>query len=324
MSRNPAAPASSAAQDQLVGVERRQHDHRRRVRLGAHQPGRGDAVEPRHADVHQHDVGPVAVDRGQHLVAVGRLADHLESAAPASISRSPERTSASSSTSRTRIRGPRQASRAARSAPSGVGAVLAARRRPARRARRARPARFPRPAARRGDADRARLTTSTTSGASGARDRRPRRAARRRVLARVGQALPGRCGRRCARQRRDACAAHVACERDGDPGRARLLDQRRELAPASAAAARSRRRRPRAAGRSPRAAPRAPHARSSRITPAAVADSSAGASAVLQRARVHAEHRQPVGEHVVHLARRSAAARPRAPLRGALAQPAQR
>ena len=50
------------AQDQLVGVEGRQHDHRGRVGLLAQQPGRGDPVDLGHPDVHQHDVGPVAVD----------------------------------------------------------------------------------------------------------------------------------------------------------------------------------------------------------------------------------------------------------------------
>ena len=32
----------------------------------------------RHADVHQHDVRAMAVDRGQHLVAVGRLGHDLD------------------------------------------------------------------------------------------------------------------------------------------------------------------------------------------------------------------------------------------------------
>ena len=37
--------------------------------------GRPDAVDPRHAEVHQHDVGTVLGDRGGHLVAVGGLPD---------------------------------------------------------------------------------------------------------------------------------------------------------------------------------------------------------------------------------------------------------
>ena len=52
--------------------------HRGRVGLRDEQPGRGDPVELRHADVHEDDVGPVEVDGAEHLAAVGGLADHLE------------------------------------------------------------------------------------------------------------------------------------------------------------------------------------------------------------------------------------------------------
>ena len=48
------------------------------VGLGAQQAGGGDAVELRHADVHEHDVGAVAVDGGEHAAAVVGLADDLD------------------------------------------------------------------------------------------------------------------------------------------------------------------------------------------------------------------------------------------------------
>ena len=50
---------------------------RSRLWLGAEQPGRGDAVNVRHADVHEDDVGVVEVDRGQDAAAVFCIADHL-------------------------------------------------------------------------------------------------------------------------------------------------------------------------------------------------------------------------------------------------------
>src|ERR1019366_2868890 len=46
--------------------------------LCAHQPGGGDAVEPRHPDVHQDDVGVVQIDGGQDAAAVAGLAGDLD------------------------------------------------------------------------------------------------------------------------------------------------------------------------------------------------------------------------------------------------------
>jgi hypothetical protein len=66
------------AEHQLVGVERRQHDHRRRVGLRAQQARGGDAVGLRHADVHQHDVRAMAIDGCEHPAAVVGFADHLD------------------------------------------------------------------------------------------------------------------------------------------------------------------------------------------------------------------------------------------------------
>ena len=41
-------------------------------------PGRLDAVQPRHPDVHQHDVGPVLEHRRDRLLAVGGLGQHVD------------------------------------------------------------------------------------------------------------------------------------------------------------------------------------------------------------------------------------------------------
>ena len=61
--------------------------------------GRGDAVDPGHAQVHQDDVGGVRVGRGGDLVAVGGLADHRDARRRRRASSvSPARTRASSST----------------------------------------------------------------------------------------------------------------------------------------------------------------------------------------------------------------------------------
>src|SRR5436309_14866417 len=66
------------AQDELVGVEGREHDDGGRVGLRGEQPGGSDAVELRHADVHQDHVGAVEVYRAEHLAAVRGLGDHVE------------------------------------------------------------------------------------------------------------------------------------------------------------------------------------------------------------------------------------------------------
>src|SRR5690606_40065766 len=70
-------------QDVVVVLEGR-HDEDAWWRLahavgpGVQRPCRGDAVEPRHAYVHQHDVGAGGGDGGGHVRAVGHLADDLE------------------------------------------------------------------------------------------------------------------------------------------------------------------------------------------------------------------------------------------------------
>jgi len=79
--------------------------------------------------VHQDEVGAVAVDRAEDLAAVADLGHHLDPSAPPSSIRSPERTSGSSSASRTRI-GPPSRAAAVTGPPAGSPAAGT---RPARR-----------------------------------------------------------------------------------------------------------------------------------------------------------------------------------------------
>jgi hypothetical protein len=48
------------------------------ARVGGDLPGRGQAVERRHADVHQHDIGPQFTDPAHRLLTVGGLRGHLD------------------------------------------------------------------------------------------------------------------------------------------------------------------------------------------------------------------------------------------------------
>ena len=102
--RKPAAPARKRPQDELVGVERGQHDH-----LGRRRLGRGAGAWPR-----SRPAAACGCPSARRRAGAGRrprARSRPSSAspttsirgAPASIIRSPERTSASSSTSRTRI-----------------------------------------------------------------------------------------------------------------------------------------------------------------------------------------------------------------------------
>jgi hypothetical protein len=62
--------------DVLVEVERRQHEHGDRiaVRFGEDPAGRLQPVEPRHLDVHEHDVGTPTERQVDGVEPVGRLA----------------------------------------------------------------------------------------------------------------------------------------------------------------------------------------------------------------------------------------------------------
>ena len=80
LEQESAGPGAQRLDDVLVGVERRQdQDVRVRRDAVADDPaGRLDAVEDRHPDVHDDDIGAEAPCRLDALLAVGRLPDHLD------------------------------------------------------------------------------------------------------------------------------------------------------------------------------------------------------------------------------------------------------
>ena len=79
LSRNPLAPAPQRAVDVVVEVEGVQDEDPGcgSVRVGGDGAGGLDAVEDRHPDVHQDDVGVVLADHGDGLRAVRGLAQYL-------------------------------------------------------------------------------------------------------------------------------------------------------------------------------------------------------------------------------------------------------
>src|SRR5690606_10159706 len=78
LEKEPRSTGVEAAQDGVVDVPRRQRDDVRRARQRADGAGRGDAVGPRHAQVHEDDVRGVRLDGGDRLVAVAYLADDVD------------------------------------------------------------------------------------------------------------------------------------------------------------------------------------------------------------------------------------------------------
>ncbi len=74
----PDAPARRRRREDLVVVERGEHEDRRPVGLGSDPAGRLDAVDAFHPDVHDDHVGPVAPDGSGDLGAVRAFGDHIE------------------------------------------------------------------------------------------------------------------------------------------------------------------------------------------------------------------------------------------------------
>jgi hypothetical protein len=74
----PAGPGVQGLEDVLVVVERREDEDPGRRTAGEDAPGGLEPVEPRHADVHEDDVGSPPGGQRDGLEAVGGLADHLE------------------------------------------------------------------------------------------------------------------------------------------------------------------------------------------------------------------------------------------------------
>ena len=129
LSTKPAAPASSDVPQHVVVVERREHEHRRRVAPARQRAGGRDAVDPAHADVHQHDVGPVLRRRRRRPRRRRRTRRRPRSRRPGPRMRAtPARTTGWSSTMTTRITATRSRSataaigrRASTRQPSAVG-----------------------------------------------------------------------------------------------------------------------------------------------------------------------------------------------------------
>ena len=78
LSRKPLAPARSAAKTYSSTSWVVRMMIRAAAAGGDDPPSRLDPVDDRHADVHQHDVGPSALDQRDRLGAVGGLADDLD------------------------------------------------------------------------------------------------------------------------------------------------------------------------------------------------------------------------------------------------------
>jgi hypothetical protein len=77
LEQEPAGPGAQAGVHVLVEIEGREDQHARRIGPAADAIGGGDAVEPRHAHVHEHDVDGAPFDEGDGLLAVARLAHDL-------------------------------------------------------------------------------------------------------------------------------------------------------------------------------------------------------------------------------------------------------
>ena len=260
------------------------------------------AVELRHADVHQHDVGPVEVDRAEHLAAVGGLGHHLEAR------RAGEHHPQAGAHERVIVdeQDADHRGRRARRTKAPSGSTPCSSSPPASVTRSASPIR-PVPAPGSGvpeaTATGARLRTSTCRSPSGALDGE-RHGRSRRVLARVGQTLlhdPVRGAADGGGRRR---VAQLDLCGDPHPGRPRLLDEGGEVGerrlgwlrqPLAAVLAQDADHAAQLVERGPRAL--ADHAgRFGDLLGRSI-------GVELERAGVDGEQREAVGEHVVHLAR---------------------
>ena len=78
LEEEPAGAGPECLVDVLVEVEGGQDEHARGAGPGGDPAGGLDAVEIRHADVHQHDLRTQPPRRLDHFFAVTRLSDHLQ------------------------------------------------------------------------------------------------------------------------------------------------------------------------------------------------------------------------------------------------------
>jgi hypothetical protein len=131
LSMKPLAPARSAGNtySSRSNVVRTEHAGRRVAVALDERPRRGDPVEPRHADVHQRHVGGGDGEALERLAAVLRLADHRHVGLGVDHHPQPARTSAWSSTRKTRVT-PAASRVVRRRRQPGADLVAAARSRP--------------------------------------------------------------------------------------------------------------------------------------------------------------------------------------------------
>ncbi len=79
LEQEPARAGSQRLVDVLVEIERREHEHARRLLRTVDDPARRlDAVDVRHADVHEHDIWMEVARERDRLCSVRRLADDVD------------------------------------------------------------------------------------------------------------------------------------------------------------------------------------------------------------------------------------------------------
>src|ERR1700735_2923206 len=78
LQQEAARPCPQRPEHVLVQLEGRQHDDLGRFAQRGNALGRVDPVEPRHANVHQHNIGPVRGDACNRRRPVSRLANHAQ------------------------------------------------------------------------------------------------------------------------------------------------------------------------------------------------------------------------------------------------------
>src|SRR4029077_13503896 len=80
LQQESARPGTKRTEDVLVEVKGRQNDHAgtSQLRVGRDQMGGLDAVQPGHADVHQHDIGLIPARNSDGIAPVARFLDDVD------------------------------------------------------------------------------------------------------------------------------------------------------------------------------------------------------------------------------------------------------
>ena len=278
--------------------------------------GRGQPVEPRHPDVHQHDVGPAAAHRldgvgavvglADHGDVVGRLEDHPQPGPDQRLVVDDERRGSRDAPGRRRCgTAPRRAT-AARPRPASRRPASARRRASRRRARPARAGRAGRrrsPAAARPPPTGRRLTTSTVHAVRLVAGDRHRRSPRRGRACARWSAPPARRGGPCGPTASGSSSTSIA-QLGLHPGGPRRLDEPARCRRGRGGGARSVPSAPAPARSTPSTSRRSSIASRAvvRISAGRLADLlRPGVGVDLERAGVQGDQRHLVGQHVVHL-----------------------